>query len=221
MKKYKRKQSLMSSCGLSIAIVLTMLIALVLWWLSDKKEIWSIGICISVSLFILLLFNVLPTTFKYAYTKKTINLFWFSIKYKELRYEDFSFICISNASYNNGYGYGAFCNIPMKYKIKDEKFFKKVVRPFLTLHKTYYPVCKVQKKMSSRELFMLDSENVYCLGVLWNDSLLELALYTSVPIYILEDVYLRFHEIFDSTFKELSLHNRIFVITNDGILRKF
>lgn len=60
---------------------------------------------------------------------------------------------------------------------------------------------------------MLSNDNIYCLGICWFDSLAELLNYTQVPVYVLEDVYLRFKGKFDEAFMQ-NEDNRIFIITD-------
>ena len=97
----------------------------------------------------------------------------------------------------------------------------KVTFPFITLHKPQYPADKIKKGMNSRDLFMINNDEIYCLGICWFDSLDELLKHTDCPVYVLEDVYLRFKERFDTAFlayKE-SLE-RFCIITDHSIAYK-
>ena len=106
----------------------------------------------------------------------------------------------------------------MQYRVKIGKEHTKITFPFITLHMPQYSVDKVRSGMNSRDLFILDNEKTYCLGVCWFESLRELLKHTDCPVYVLEDVYLRFKGQFDTAF---SLYRkkpeRLYIITDRGI----
>lgn len=196
MKMYKRRVPMFSIFKTSIAAIFTGALYALVRWLTGASSVWTI---ITGALFVVLLitytFLIVATGHKYTYAQ-TINLFYFGLKYKTVKYEDYSSIVICNASYNNGFGYGS-GDILMKHKGEDSRVN---IYPFLTLNKTDYPIGKIKSGMSSRNLFMLDFENVFCLGIAWFDSLTELLSHTSVPVYLLSDVYNRFQNEFDEVF---------------------
>lgn len=72
--------------------------------------------------------------------------------------------------------------------------------------------------MSSRDLAVINTEDIYCLGICWPGSLDELMMHTDMPVYILEDVYLRFKGLFDATFAPYAKENgHIFIVTDQII----
>ncbi len=72
--------------------------------------------------------------------------------------------------------------------------------------------------MYSRDLFLLRCRDVYCLGICWFESLEELLKHRDVPVYILEDVYLRFRGNFDSIFAKYENGvDKFYIISNDII----
>lgn len=175
---------------------------------------WYI-ICSGVAASLLIgdLFLLIGAGGRYRYSDTDIDILYQSLAYKKLDYSWFSTVVISNASYNNGYGYGINGNIPMQYKVKSDHCSAKVTFPFITLHKASYPVDEIKAKMNSRDLFMLGNDDIYCLGICWFDSLTELLKHTQVPVYVLEDVYLRFKGKFDEIFMQHD-GNRCFIIAD-------
>ena len=180
----------------------------------DNK--WYI-ICggVAASLLICDLFIMIGAAGQYRYSDTCIDILYQSLVYKKLDYTWFSAVVISNASYNNGYGYGINGNIPMQYTIKGNNGHTKVTFPFVTLHTPTYPIYKIKESMNSRDLFMLSKDEVYCLGICWFDSLKELLEHTQVPVCVLEDVYLRFREQFDEIFMQYRCEERRFYIVTD------
>ena len=72
--------------------------------------------------------------------------------------------------------------------------------------------------MNSRDLFMINNDEIYCLGICWVDSLKELLKHTNCSVYVLEDVYLRFKGQFDVAFSvDKENLNRFYVITDHSI----
>ena len=67
-------------------------------------------------------------------------------------------------------------------------------------------------------MFVLNDEEIYCLGICWFDSLKELLENTNCPVYVLEDVYLRFKGQFDVVFSVYKENReRFYIITNRTI----
>ncbi len=219
MKKFKRKTPLLSPSKMAVAALCLMIAAVLIFIFAGTDNKWYV-ICggFAASLFGGDLFAILGIGGKYRYSDKYIEVFYLCALYKKLDYLSFSAIVISNASYNNGYGYGIDGNIPMQYKVKGNNGNFKVTFPFISLHKTQYPLDKIKKGMNSRDLFFLDSDEICCLGICWFDSLKELLKHTDYPVYVLEDVYLRYKGQFDITFsiyKENS--DRFYIITDRSI----
>lgn len=214
MKKYKRKTPLISPLKMAIASLYAAIATAMIIIISGFDNEWCV-ICggIAASLLIGDLFLIIGVGGRYRYSDTGIDILYQSLAYKKLDYLWFSAVVISNASYNNGYGYGINGNIPMQYKVKSDHGYTKVTFPFITLHKPPYPVDKIKAKMNSRDLFMLGNDDMYCLGICWFDSLTELLNHTKVPVYVLEDVYLRFKGKFDEIFMQYE-GNRCFIITD-------
>lgn len=179
---------------------------------------WSVIIC-GIVLLLLVHFYILATLVenpKYAFSNLSIVLYFFGIKYKEIPYDSFSCICISNAAINNGYGYCASENMLMTFKQKDDRGVHRVAYPFLTLHSAGCP--QIKATMNSRHLFMLDQDNIVCLGICWIDALAELLSHTNVPIYVLEDVYARNRESLDAIFAR---YDKSFIYIVDSLGEKY
>ncbi len=81
-----------------------------------------------------------------------------------------------------------------------------------------YLIDKFKSGMNSRDLFMLNHDEIYCLGICWFDSLEELLKYTDWNVYVLEDVYLRFKGQFDTVFSVCEGNlDRYYIITDYSI----
>ena len=216
MKKYKRYVPIVSHFKLYIAILLSVMCALIIWLLCGLDNplfIMCVGI---LSVFIVALMgSFLGTLSKYFYADSKIKLYYGLVCYKRIDYDAIGSIVISNASYNNRYGV-PYNNLPMNYRTKGKDSVIKTVFPFITLHTEQSPIDKIRKGMYSRELFFLDDEDILCLGICYFDSLTGLLNHTDVPLYVLEDVYLRFREAFDTCVKKSE--NRCFIITDSNIL---
>lgn len=219
MSKYKRKTPLISPIKMAVAALCAAIAAIMGVIFSGTDNEWYI-ICggIAVTLFFCDMFIVAGAAGQYGCSDKCIYLMYPPFTYKKLYYSDFNAVVISNASYNNGYGYGVNGNMPMQYKVKGTDGYTKVTYPFITLHTPQYPVNKIQERMNSRDLFFADSENIFCLGICWFDALSELLTHTDMPVYVLEDVYLRFRGKFDSIFAQHETNiDRFYIITDHKI----
>lgn len=200
-RKFKRKIPLFSPVKIAIITLSAMMATLAIAFFTGTDSEWHIVFgAVTVSIFICYLMITAAAGGRYRYSDKYIEIFYLSLLYKKLDYSSFSFAVISNASYNNGYGYSPYGNFPMEYRVKGRNGTAKVTFPFITLHKHQYPFDRIQKSMSSRDLFMLNSDEVFCLGICWFDSFKELLNYSDCNVYVLEDVYLRFKGQFDTIF---------------------
>ena len=217
MKKYKRKLPLISPLKTAIAAFCTVIATAAIANFLGLDNVWFI-ICGGVAAALLLgyLFIIIGAAGQYRYTDVCIDVLYCFLVYKRLKYSWFNAAVISNASYNNGYGYGINGNVPMQYTARNVNGNTKITFPFITLHKPSYPVDKIKTAMSSRDLFMLGDEDIYCLGICWFDSLTELLNHTQVPVYVLEDVYLRFKGKFDEVFTQYG-NSRFYIITDRKI----
>ena len=219
MKKYKRYVPIALHRKLYIVILLLVMCALIIWllWgLDNPPFIICVGI---LSVFLVgLISSFLGTLSKFFYTDSRIIFSYGFICYKNIKYDKFDSIVISNASYNNSYG-GSYANLPMPmyYRTKGKDGVIKTVFPFITLHTKQYPVGKIKNGMCSRELYILEHEKIYCLGICWFESLTELLNRTNVPLYILEDVYLRFKGSFDTCIR--NFEKRCFIITDENFVQ--
>lgn len=219
MKKNKRKIPLVSPLKIAIAALYAAIATTLIFIFSGIDNEWFI-ICggITASLFLADFMVIEGAGGRYRYSDKAVEVLYHSISYKRIEYSLISTIVISNASYNNGYGYGINGNIPMQYTVKGNNKHNKITFPFITLHKSQYPVDKIKKGMSSRDLFMLNSDKIYCLGICWFDSFQELLEYSNCSVYLLEDVYLRFKGQFDVVFSEYNGNlDRFYIISDRSI----
>lgn len=148
----------------------------------------------------------------YAYENEYIVLSCFSVKYRKIKYSKFKSIVISNAAFNN-YLNGEFFDTPMQYKVGKKD---KITYPFITMHEENATVGKLRCGLSSRELlYIYNPSDIFFLGICWFDSLKEMLRYTDLPVYVLEDVYLRFKGMFDMIFKDPSNSTKCFYIVTD------
>lgn len=215
MKKYKRKTPLFSTLKIAVAALCAVIVTAAVAIVAGTESGWFIISCaITAIICIGLIFNMIVAAFKYGYSNECIEVFFSFLPYRKLDYSRFSALIISNASYNNGFGW-VNGNVPMQYKVKGDCGYTKVTFPFITLHKAQYPFDKISEGMSSRDLFMLNPDEIYCLGICWADSFRELLAHTNCPVYILEDVYLRFKEQFTADFSQhIEDLSRFYIITD-------
>lgn len=213
MKKFKRKVPLISP--IKIAILALCAAAAAAIALIFSRTWFIISAAVFVCLMICELFVIIGASGCYRYTDKGIEVRILPLLYKPLDASWLHTAVISNTSYNNGYGYGINGNIPMQYRVKGIGRDTKIAFPFITLHKSSYPLDKIKTGMNSRELFMLDSEDIYCLGICFFDSLKELLKRTECSVYVTKDVYSRFREAFDLAF---SAHKeRVYILTDSCV----
>ena len=206
MKRYKRKIPIISPFIIAAAVPCTAVASGVSVLLGD----YSLGIAfggVSVALFVLFLFDLLAAAGRYCYYDNDIELSCVPLIKKKLPYSRYNAVVISNAAYN--YSYGSY-SIPMQYKTEGSA---KVTLPYITLLGAQYPLNKVTSGMDNRELYVLHDDR-YCLGICWFDSLRHLMKKRNDPVYVLEDVYLRFREQFDRVFLEADdIPDRVYIIT--------
>ena len=211
MKKYKKSLFILplklafSAIGLGVGLLLLRILRL------QEEDFVAIKAFV-VGLYIIIFLSLFKGICFYRYFNNHIQLTCLNIPLKRIKYSEYNSICISNAAYNNHYG-GIHGNIPMYYTVRNNGQRKKIVCPFITLLKQEYPVSKIRKGMSSRDLYFMKDDEIYCLGVCWFDSLTELLNFTDVSVYVLEDVYLRFKEKFDSVFEQYSA-DRFYIIAD-------
>lgn len=218
MKKYKCRTPLVSTKKFGISVLCAAIAALIISLIFGIDSKWTV---ISYCPLIYLLFTYISVHIavltRYSYCDKFIQLWYLSFTFKKIRYSDINSICVSNAAYNNGFSrYDTI--FPMMYKSKDREKVLKTVFPFITLHKPDYPIHKLNSGMYSRDLYNLDDEEIFCLGICWFDSFKELLNHTNCPVYVLEDVYLRFKGMFDMIFMQYNDDNsRFYIITDHEI----
>lgn len=154
---------------------------------------------------------------KYLYADKHIEFSIFSIVYKKVEFSEYNNIVISNASYTNGH-YHINLNYPMCYKRNKKSIRRTVPFPCLLLLKPNYPINKIKSGMYSNELYYYISNDFCFLGICWFESFAELLEHTDMPVYILEDVYLRFKGKFDEVIKTHSENmERYHIIASESI----
>lgn len=204
MKKYKRMPPFVSPTKITIFAVCFVIISILFAITVGADLEYCKIICLIAFLlaFVCDLIIIIGAAGRYRFSDRCVELFYGPWIYKKLNYSQFNTVVISNASYNNGYGYGANTDIPIKRRIKQDGKNAKTVLPYITFHKSGYPVHMIKKGMSSRDLFMLNDTKIYCLGICWFDAFREMLRYIDCDIYILEDVYFRFKEQFDVAVSE-------------------
>lgn len=217
MKKYKRKTPLLSPIKMTfVALCAAAVTAAVAVTNTDNQLLIILCGGITAVLIINDLLITIGAGGKYSYFEKYIKISSTLLPSKKIVYSSVCAVVISNASYNNGYGYGINGNIPMQYRVKRDDGCRNITYPFITLHKPQYPIDKIKKGMSSRDLFVINSDKIYCLGICWDDSFNELLKHAECPVYILEDVYLRFKEQFDNAFCAHKENiNRFYIVTDN------
>lgn len=217
MKIYKQTTFISFSIKVLLSVLYVVTAVLNIYFLISKKTDW-LFLCF-VFLLALTIVNtmfLLTQCFNYSYSQSFIKLLFLSITYKKVYYNKYDNIVISNASYNNSYGPSV--NIPLQYKSRGANKTIQTIYPFITLHKPNYPLNKIKSGMYSRDLFMLQDMEIYCLGICWFDSFEELLEHCDMPIYVLEDVYLRFRGKFDSIFVKHEVDIDRFYIISDHII---
>lgn len=221
MKKYKKTLPIVPPVIITIIASCVAIIVLLSWlWTRDENEWIIVGSGIVVALLIANIFILIPCGYQYSFEDHFIRISYLSITYKKIAYNKYKCAFISNASYHNNYGSGVYRNIPIQYRYRDKTETAKMICPFITLHGPDFSIPKVQSGMSSCSIFVLDTENTYCLGICWFDSLEELLSHTYFPVYVLEDVYLRFKESFDSIIIQQGTYtNRFHIVGNNGKIR--
>ena len=206
MKRYKRKIPIISPLTIATAVLCTAVASGVSVLLGDH----TLGIVfggVSMALCVLFLSDLLAAAGWYCYYDNDIELSCVPLIKKKLPYSRYNAVVISNAAYN--YSYGSY-SIPMQYKTEGSA---KVTLPYITLLGAQYPLNKVASGMDNRDLYVLHDDR-YCLGICWFDSLRHLMKKRNDPVYVLEDVYLRFKEQFDRAFLEADdIPDRVYIIT--------
>ena len=219
MKKYRRKVLLFSLKKLFIIAFL--LVGIVILGFISSGEFNAVCIIfsgIAVTLLFLGLFAKLGVAGRYRYSKKSIEIFFGSFMCKKISFENIYGVVISNASYNCGRGDQLCYSIPMQYTVKSSDGKMQVPYPFISLLKQHYPIDQLNVGLSSRDLEAINADKIYCLGICWPESLDELMKHTEIPVYILEDVYLRFKGLFDTSFAAYLKGNRQLFIVTDQIV---
>lgn len=205
MKSYLRRSPLFHPAIIFVGALFFAVIAAALCFISESPGcLFVICTALFVVFFILWLFIVLAVQHRYSYHDEGIAFRYLNIPYWTEPYCNIRTIVISNAAYNNGYGYGINGNVPMQ-RHGAARAFEKEPLPFIILMKGDMQPDALRAGMFSRELYLLAPEQTVCLGICWFGSLYELLSRTDGNVYLLEDVYLRFQSSFDDIF-----HNSCF-----------
>lgn len=218
MKKYKRTLPLVSYKKGLITALLMSVVSFILCFLFGINNYTMICFSLTIALWTIVIVVFFPSGYKYSLSESYIKLYYFSVFYRRVFYSKYGFAIISNASYNNSYGSGPYGNISIKYDSVGTSNTTSTIYPYTTLHESGYPINKTKSGMSSRDLYMIDSENTLCLGICWFDSLAELVDYSMLSVYILEDIYLRYRGMFDSLFAQNKSDTGRFFIIADRIV---
>lgn len=219
MKKYKSRVPLVKPFKIVIAVLFATIVTSVIFIFNGANNVVFI-ICLGVLVVLLYMYciNVISVSRRYSYCGDYVNISRFCLPNKRIYYHDFECIIISNAAYNNGYGYGPNIAYPMQYKIKCKYKIQNVTYPFISFHSKQYPIEKVTSKSTSRELYFLDENDMACIGICWSESFAELLVRPVATLYILEDVYLRFRKAFDCAIESNpSSARRCFIIADHKI----
>lgn len=198
MKSYLRRSPLLNPTMVFSGAILCAVVAAALYFFTRKLSVICIGLFIV--LLILWLFVILAVQHRYSYSDDGITFHYLNIPYKKEAYHNIRAIVISNAAYNNGYGYGIYGNVRMQ-RYGAARAFTKEPLPFITLHTDELKSNVLHAGMYSREIRFLAPDQTFCLGICWFDSLREILSRTNGTVYLLEDVYLRFQSNFDEIMK--------------------
>lgn len=215
MKSYLRRSPLFQPAIMLVGAIFFAVIAAALYFLpGNPGKLFVICAGLFVVFLIMWLFVVLAVQHRYSYGDDGITFCYLNIPYKKEPYHNIRAIVISNAAYNNGYGYGVNGNVPMQRHGAARAFEKKPL-PFITLQTGDIQPNLLHTGMYSRELCFLAPDQTVCLGICWFDSLCALLSRTEGNIYLLEDVYVRFQSSFDDVFHNNCFDkNRIQMIQN-------
>lgn len=190
------------------------------------KNIFSaIFLVIFCALLLLILVDILSTAYRYVYAEHAIQLFYGPLVYKKLNYDCLDGIIIANAASNNkirrNQPYTPEDDHILSYKCKSSTGTTEVIYPYIVLYKTEgrrATLALLKAGMSSRAVAYDAGKGCVCLGICWFDSFAELLQHTTIPAYLLEDVYLRFRGMFDAI---LAKHghecDRFYIVTNRAI----
>ena len=219
MKKYKRRLPYVALKKVAAvawcALIIILLIVLI--FTGTNYDVLSALVAVILAAFLNYLVMVLADSGQYGYTDKYINVIYLWFLYRKICYSRFDFVVISNAAYNNGMGPTPL-PVPIQYTVKGENGNIKVTFPFISLHKSHYPINKVKAGWFSYDLYGFSAgDDIYCLGICWFDSLRELLKHTDYPIYVLEDVYLRYKGMFEEIFSAYKETERFYIIADHSI----
>ena len=214
MKRYKRRKAFIKPKVLYIVLICSILLILISAVSNFEAELIII-LCSILSVTLLITFmNFLGTCQHFSCGKDGVTLSSFRMRYKTFRYNAYSIIMISNASYLNGYENPLYSNIPM-LDDSDENGRQKKPLPYISLCGPSYPVNRVKPGMLGSDLRLIGNEIAF-VGICWFDALNELLINTNLPVYLLEDVYLGHKHKFDKTFVECGVDpNRLFIISDN------
>lgn len=197
VKRYKRKTPLLPQGKLA---VLTALFAIATLISGSSNDALHYG-CMIIGCMLLIteLFVSAGAAGRYRYADGCIELLWLSFRYKKINYSDLGAIAITSAIYNNNYGHGINREIPMHYLIESNAHQIAIPFPFILLLSPQYPFDSIRGNTSSRDLYLRDPSNSFCLGICWPDSLDELLKHSSCMVYITKDIYSKYKCLFDDS----------------------
>lgn len=219
MKQYRRKVPLFPLRKLFIIALIFVIISMLCFITSGEYgAICIIFTGIATALLGTILFAMLGAGGQYRYSENGVEVSFGPFIRKKILYGDIYGVVISNASYNGGRSDQMCFDMPMQYTVKTNNGKIKLQFPFISLLKSHYPLKQIKTGMSSRDLAVIESDKIYCLGICWPGALDELMKHTDMPVYVLEDVYLRFKGLFDATFAACAKKDRhLFIVTNQVI----
>lgn len=201
MKKYRKtlpiyspKKVLYPAIYATIGIVISGLLA---GW----DTVWPI-LCFAIgSIFgFAFMIQVFQLQWKYGFFNEVLQTYFGKLRNRSISYDKIGAICITNAvrTVKGGSHFSPALGV-MQKKDNIKEFLQ---YPWVTLLKTN-EVCKRLTVGMSSQMFLCCAGSDHIYGFVYDlESFNELLQKVRVPIYILEDVYLRFQSQFDQAFSD-------------------
>lgn len=217
MKKYPQTVNIFSKKKITYLLFSFFILCIAVFFVRGfYSYIFIICSVICSGLFLLWLTNQMFLGRKYCFLADSVQTYFCGLKVKKIYYKDINTVVFSNAVHTvkNG-SLSAF--IPLYDNIIIEGKKQRVQCAYMS----WLPsdkICKhLKPQMNSLQILWDDSEQLYG-AVCQYESLTELFDHHLPYIYILEDVYYRFNDMFDSIICFYYKENRdyAFIITNAG-----
>ena len=218
MKPGKRNETIFSPLFIVVSSMVCNFIVLFAWYKVGGS--FQIGYVLTMEILFVAWTVVLMCagTQTYLFCENYVRLSTLGFKRKEM-YDDYTFAVISNATRGINKCTDIYEEIRksplLKLRGKDGSTY---VPPYISFHNDRFSLKNIKKNATSYEISVVAADyDSLMVGICRENAFDYLLKMTELPIFILEDVYLRFQDAFDRDIQSNNAEQRIFIVSDRNV----